>query len=77
MLASGCHPMAKIVNLNKYRKRKTKVEQAKRAETNRRIHGRTNAERARELLQQQRQQSLIDGAQLEQKGDSTSDDDGQ
>jgi len=69
--------MAKVVNLNKYRKQRTKVELAKRAETNRRIHGRTNAERARELLQKQRQQSLNDGARLEQKSDSTSDDDGE
>lgn len=66
--------MAEVVNLNKYRKQKTKAEQAKRAETNRRLHGRTNAERARELLQKQHQQSLIDGAKLDQKSDSTSDD---
>jgi len=76
-LRSGCHPMAKVVNLNKYRKQKTKAEQTKRAETNRRIHGRTTAERARELLQKQRQQSLIDGAKLDQTGDSTRDDDGE
>jgi multidrug efflux pump subunit AcrA (membrane-fusion protein) len=69
--------MAKVVNLNKYRKQKTKAEQTKRAETNRRIHGRTTAERARELLQKQRQQSLIDGAKLDQTGDSTRDDDGE
>ena len=74
-LRSGCHPMAKVVNLNKYRKQKTKAEQTKRAETNRRIHGRTTAERARELLQKQRQQSLIDGARLEQSN-STGDDHG-
>jgi hypothetical protein len=69
--------MAKVVNLNKYRKQKTRVEQVKRAETNRRIHGRTKAERARELLQKHRQQSLIDGARLEQKSDSPGDDDGE
>ena len=69
--------MAKVVNLNKYRKQKAKAEQVKRAETNRRLHGRTQAERARELLQKQRQQSLIDGARLEKKSDSASDDDGE
>jgi len=74
-LSSGRHQMAKVVNLNKYRKQKSKVEQARRAETNRRIHGRTKAERARELLQKQRQQSLIDGARLEQSN-STGDDHG-
>ena len=69
--------MAAIINLNKYRKQKAKVERSKRAETNRRVHGRTNAERARELLQKQRQQSLIDGVKLEHKVDSASDDDGE
>lgn len=63
--------MATIVNLNKYRKQKAKVERAQRAETNRRVHGRTKAERARELLQKQRQLSLVDGARLEKPSDAT------
>jgi 3'-phosphoadenosine 5'-phosphosulfate sulfotransferase (PAPS reductase)/FAD synthetase len=67
--------MTKIVNLNKYRKQKAKIERTKHAETNRRIHGRTKAERARELLQKQRQQALLDGARLEQKCDVARDDD--
>ena len=39
--------MANVVNLNKFRKRKAKAEREKRAETNRRLHGRTQAERQR------------------------------
>ena len=68
--------MAKIINLNKYRKQKAKIEREKRAETNRRLHGRTKGERERELLHKQRQESLIEGARLEQKHDVKPDGDG-
>ena len=57
--------MAKVVNLNKFRKRKAANEAAKRADTNRRLHGRTQAERAREELQKQRLTAKLDGARLE------------
>ncbi len=56
--------MGGVVNLNKFRKRKAKVEQEKRAETNRRLHGRTKAERSRELKQQQLLDKKLDGARL-------------
>ncbi len=56
--------MAKVVNLNKFRKQKAKVEQAKRAETNRRLHGRTKAERLLELKQKQLLDGKVDGARL-------------
>jgi hypothetical protein len=54
--------MSKIVNLNKFRKRKQKEEATKRAETNRRLHGRTKAEREKERLERERQKSTLDGA---------------
>lgn len=57
--------MAKVVNLNKFRKQKAKLEREKQAETNRRFHGRTKAERQRDLMQKQRLEGKVDGARLE------------
>jgi hypothetical protein len=57
--------MGDVVNLNKFRKRKAKAEREKRAETNRRLHGRTKAERAQDLLQKKRLESQVDGARLD------------
>lgn len=57
--------MAKVVNLNKFRKAKARLEREKQAETNRRLHGRTKAERQRDLMQKQRLESKVDGARLE------------
>ena len=57
--------MGKLVNLNKFRKRKAKVEKERQAETNRRLHGRTKAERARDLLQKRKLETQVDGARLE------------
>jgi hypothetical protein len=57
--------MGKVVNLNQFRKRKAKVEASKRADTNRRLHGRTNAERASEALHKQMLAEKVDGARLE------------
>lgn len=57
--------MGDVVNLNKFRKRKAKAERAKQADVNRRLHGRTKAERAREELQKQQLTRKVDGARLE------------
>ena len=57
--------MGKVVNLNKYRKRKAEAEASKHADTNRRLHGRTKAERAREALEKQTLEAKVDGAHLE------------
>lgn len=57
--------MSNVVNLNKFRKAKAKAEQEKRAETNRRLHGRTKAERQREFLQKKQLETQVDGARLE------------
>lgn len=59
--------MASVVNLNKYRKKKAKLEREKRAETNRRLHGRTKAERARDELQKRLLDAKVDGAHLERE----------
>jgi hypothetical protein len=56
--------MADVVNLNKFRKRKAKLEKEKQAETNRRLHGRTKAERLLELKQKQLLDGKVDGARL-------------
>jgi hypothetical protein len=55
--------LGKLVNLNKFRKRKVKAAEEKQAEVNRRLHGRTKAERAREELQKKQLTRAVDGAQ--------------
>jgi len=57
--------MSKVVNLNKFRKRKAKLAREKLAETNRRVHGRTKAERQSDLLQKRKLETQVDGARLE------------
>ena len=59
-----------VVNLNKFRKKKQRKEREKRAETNRRLHGRTNAERAREALAKQRLDAKFEQARLSAKPSS-------
>lgn len=61
--------MGDVVNLNKFRKRRAKAEREKQADTNRRLHGRTKAERARDELQKQRLQTQVDGARLDDAPD--------
>lgn len=56
--------MAKVINLNKFRKQKAKEQREKQADTNRRLHGRTKAERLRELKQKQLLDGKVDGARL-------------
>lgn len=57
--------MGNVVNLNRFRKRKAKAERRKQAEVNRRLHGRTKAERAREELQKQQLTRAVEGAKLD------------
>ncbi|HKO54005.1 MAG TPA: DUF4169 family protein [Polyangiaceae bacterium] len=59
--------MASVVNLNKFKKQKAKAARIKQAETNRRLHGRTKAERAQDALQKKQLQASVDGARLESK----------
>lgn len=56
--------MGKVVNLNKFRKRKLKSEAEKRADVNRRLHGRTKAEREKERLELRKREAVLDGAFL-------------
>lgn len=57
--------MAKVINLNKFRKQKAKQEREKQADTNRRLHGRTKAERLRDAQQKKKLETQVDGARLE------------
>lgn len=57
--------MAKVINLNKVRKQKARAEKDRVAETNRRLHGRTKAERAQDELQRKRLTKAVEGARLE------------
>ena len=65
--------MGNVINLNRYRKKKAKAVAAKRAETNRRLHGRTKAERARDEQRKRSLESKLDGARLERSTDDDSD----
>jgi hypothetical protein len=56
--------MSNVVNLNKFKKQKAKAARVKQAETNRRLHGRTKAERARDALQKKQLETSVDGALL-------------
>jgi hypothetical protein len=57
--------MGDVVNLNRFRKQTAKADSQKQAEINRRLHGRTKAERAREELQKRRLTRDLDGAKLD------------
>jgi hypothetical protein len=66
--------MSNVVNLNKFRKRKAKLDKAKRADVNRRLHGRTKAERAQDELQKRQLTRKVDGARLEGDTSGSTDD---
>jgi hypothetical protein len=57
--------MGKVVNLNKFRKLKAKALREKKAETNRRLHGRTKLERQRDELQKEQLQRGLHGKKLQ------------
>jgi Tfp pilus assembly protein PilO len=64
-----------LVNLNKFRKRKAKVEHEKKAEINRRLHGRTKLERQRDELQKARLTRGLHGKKLQKGPEDTERDD--
>jgi hypothetical protein len=66
--------VSNVVNLNKFRKRKAKEEQRKRAETNVRLHGRTKAERELESKQKELLERRVDGARLSESPEDEDDD---
>lgn len=69
--------MGEVVNLNKFRKAKAKAEHVKQADVNRRLHGRTKAERIQDEVHKQQFTRHLDGARLEPtpSGEGSSDDD--
>ena len=56
--------MSNVVNLNKFPKLKSKEARKKQVETNRRLHGRTKAERASEALRKKQLDQAVDHARL-------------
>ena len=56
--------MGDVVNLNRFRKRKARAAKQKRAEQNRRLHGRSKAERAQEAARKKRLEQKLAGALL-------------
>lgn len=57
--------MTKVVNLNRFRKKKQREEKAKQADINRIRHGRTQAEKDGERVERERAARLIEGKRLE------------
>jgi hypothetical protein len=56
-----------VVNLNRFRKKKQREAKAKQAETNRILHGRTQAEKDRERAARERAERAIEGKRLERQ----------
>ncbi len=57
--------MSKVVNLNRFRKKKQREDKAKQADINRIRHGRTQVEKDRERAERERASRLIEGKRLE------------
>jgi hypothetical protein len=57
--------MSNVVNLNRFRKQKAKSDRKKQADVNRRLHGRTKAERERDAQQKRQLTRAVDGAKLD------------
>lgn len=53
-----------VVNLNRFRKQKRREEEARQAEANRVRHGRTTAQKERELAERERAARLLEGKRL-------------
>jgi hypothetical protein len=66
--------MAKPVNLNRYRKQRTRDERVRTAEANRAKFGRTKAERLKEEREQARGAAALDGKRRESGEDDDRDD---
>jgi len=56
--------MGEVVNLNRFRKSRAKDEQVKQAEQNRKIHGRTKAEKKSSISEHERASHDLDGKKL-------------
>jgi hypothetical protein len=71
LLANAGITMGNVVNLNRYRKQKAKEQREKQAEVNRRLHGRTKAERAHDQLQKKQLTRSVEGAKLDEPPGAT------
>ena len=56
--------MSDVINLRRERKRRKSVEDAKGAETNRRLFGRTKGQKMADSLEKQRLKTLLDGKKI-------------
>ncbi|MBF0876151.1 DUF4169 family protein [Gluconobacter cerevisiae] len=56
--------MSDVINLRRERKRRKGVEDAKVADANRRLYGRTKGQKLAETIEKQRSESLLDGRKL-------------
>ncbi|AQS90199.1 hypothetical protein A0U94_03610 [Gluconobacter albidus] len=56
--------MSDVINLRRERKRRKGAEDAKAADANRRLHGRTKGQKMSENMEKQRLKSLLDGRKL-------------
>jgi hypothetical protein len=63
--AKGHFTMGDIVNLNKYRKRRRRLEATRKASENRAQFGRDKAERATTQAERERQAKTLDGQRLD------------
>jgi Domain of unknown function (DUF4169) len=61
--------MGELVNLNKYRKARQRLEDNRRATNNREKFGRSKAHTEREKQERRREQTSLDGKKLESDGD--------
>ncbi|GBR06327.1 DUF4169 family protein [Gluconobacter cerinus] len=56
--------MSDVINLRRERKRRKSVEDAKEAETNRRLYGRTKGQKMADMLEKRRSKALLDGKKI-------------
>ena len=61
--------MAEVINLNKARKARARIEAAATAETNRARHGRTKAEKTRAEADAERLGHILDGHRRDPEGE--------
>ena len=61
---------ASVINLNRFRKQKARAEKARQADINRVRHGRTQAEKDRDLAERERAARLLESKRLEPSDDS-------
>lgn len=61
--------MADVVNLNQFRKAKTRADKAKKAHDNRVKFGRTKADKAKNEAEREKQERALDGKNIPENSD--------